>query len=321
MDRSLSQGTSGPDVRTAQAYLNLHTATPGIAQLKQDGVFGPVTRARTIEFQRRAGLVADGVIGPKTRAALLAFQKITVQGTVTPQVILAFQTTTAQGAVTPQVSLPPVPNVQLPPSLGKLPDIHDKPATPYLQVPDGFWPKPRDTGWQIKKWEFQGGNEFDIPWSDSSPAQISVEATLLRRLNGKEQEGTLGAQWSSTPISADGRWNAQFYFKKSADDLIRNIGPISLLNPWMMAYVKIPSHSSAVAGVAVGNETSVDLKKNADKKTVLSFVLGQGVMLDLVDLNGPKLIGKPSGQFTFGLKVIIEPGPAWKGDPPGHSAP
>jgi hypothetical protein len=304
MDRTLSQGTSGPDVRTAQAYLNLHTASPGVAQLKPDGVFGPVTKARTVEFQHRAGLTADGVIGPKTRAALLAFQ-----------------TTTVQGAVTPRVILPPAPNVQLPPSLGKLPDIHDKPATPYLQVPDGFWPKPRDTGWEIKKWEFQGGNEFDIPWSDSSPAQISVEATLLRRVNGKEQEGTLGAQWSSTPSSADGSWNAQFYVKKSFDDLVRKIGPLSLLSPWVMAYAKIPSNSSAVAGVGAGNETSIDLKQNADKKNVLSFVFGQALMLDLIDLNGPKLIGKPSGQFTFGLKVIIEPGPVWKGPPPGHTAP
>ncbi|MGA3234906.1 MAG: peptidoglycan-binding domain-containing protein [Bryobacteraceae bacterium] len=304
MDRTLSQGISGPDVRTAQAYLNLHTASPGVGQLKQDGVFGPVTKARTIEFQRRASLKADGVIGPKTRAALLSFQRTTVQGTVTPRVIL-----------------PPTPNLQLPPSLGKLPDIHDKPATPYLQVPDGFWPKSRDTGWQIKKWEFQGGNEFDLPWSDSSPAQISVEATLLRRLNGKEQEGTLGAQWSSTPSSADGRWNAQFYFKKSFDDLIPNIGPLSLLSPWVMAYVKIPSSSSAVAGFGIGNESSVDLIKNADKKTVLSFVFGPALTLDLIDLDGPKLIGKPNGQFTSGLKVTIEPGPVWKGAPPGHTAP
>jgi len=304
MDRTLSQGTVGADVRTAQAYLNLHMRTPGVAQLKQDGVFGPATRARTIEFQQRAGLKADGVIGPKTRAALLSFQKTTVQGTVTPTVIP-----------------PQAPNFQLPPSLGKLPDIHDKPATPYLQTPDWFWPKPRDTGWGIQKWEFQGSNEFDLPWSDSSPAQISVEATLLRRIDGKEQDGTLGAQWSSTPYSADGKWNAQFYFKKSFEDLIPNVGPVSFLNPWVMAYVKIPSSSAAVSGLGFGNETSVDLKKNAEKKTVLSFVLGPGVMLDLIDLDGPKLIGKPSGLFTFGLKATIQPAPVWKGDPPGYSAP
>jgi hypothetical protein len=177
MDRNLSQGISGPDVRTAQAYLNLHLESPGLKRLKEDGVFGPATRARTLEFQSDSNLRADGIIGPKTRAALLAFQRSTVQGTLTPK-----------------GSTPAVPSVQLPPSLRELPDVHDKAPKPYLQVPDWFTPKPRDHGFQLKKWEFQGGNEFDLRWSYSSPAQISAEATFLRRSGGQDQEGTLGAR-------------------------------------------------------------------------------------------------------------------------------
>jgi|GEM_PF-4891106 hypothetical protein len=304
MDRPLSQGISGPDVRTAQAYLNLHLESPGLKRLKEDGIFGPATRARAVEFQRDANLKPDGIIGPKTRAALLAFEKSTVQGTLTPK-----SSTSA------------VPSVQLPPSLRELPDVHEKEAKPYLQVPDWLTPKPRDHGFQLKKWEFQGGNEFDLPWSDSSPAQISVEATFLRRSDGTNQEGTLGAQWSWTPQSADGKWNGQFYLKKSWEDVIPNVGPVSFLNPWIMAYAKIPSNSPSVLGLGVGNESSVDLIKNDQKKTVLSFVFGPGLTVNLIDLDGPKLIGKPNGQFTFGLKVTIEPTPTWTSAVPGHSPP
>jgi hypothetical protein len=63
------------------------------------------------------------------------------------------------------------------------------------------------------------------------------------------------------------------------------------------------------------------LIKNDQKKTVLSFVFGPGLNVDLIDLDGPKLIGKPNGIFTFGLKITIEPAPTWTGDVPGHSPP
>lgn len=35
-----------------------------------DGIYGPVTRAATREFQRRAGITVDGIVGPETRGAM-----------------------------------------------------------------------------------------------------------------------------------------------------------------------------------------------------------------------------------------------------------
>jgi Putative peptidoglycan binding domain len=302
MDRTLREGMTGTDVRTAQACLNYHIGPQILLPIKEDGVFGGATRDRTMEFQRLAKLDVDGIIGPLTRASLLSFQKTEIKGTLTPR-----------------ASSRPAQNLQLPPKLRELPDVHSKPVTPYLKVPDWFWPNRSDTGIQIKKWEFQGGQEFDIPWSDSSPAQISVEATVLRKLNGEEQEGTLGAQWSYTPRSDDGKWNAQFYVKKSWDNLLPNAGPISLLNPWVYTYVKIPSKASSVIGLGAGNESSVDLIKNDDGKTVLSLVFGPAITVDFIDLDGPRLIGRPNGQFTIGIKGAIETGSGWKGAPPGHT--
>lgn len=60
---------SSADTRLVQQKLN---STPGSAlpKLAEDGIFGPKTRARTIEFQKQRGLVPDGIVGSRTRAAL-----------------------------------------------------------------------------------------------------------------------------------------------------------------------------------------------------------------------------------------------------------
>ncbi len=71
MPRLLSAGATGPDVRDLQSRLNLAPPTQ-LPPLAVDGIFGPKTRARVVEFQKNKGLVADGIVGPKTWAALLA---------------------------------------------------------------------------------------------------------------------------------------------------------------------------------------------------------------------------------------------------------
>lgn len=63
MDRTLREGMTGTDVRTAQAFLNYHIGPQSLLPIKEDGVFGGATRARTMEFQRRANLTVDGIIG------------------------------------------------------------------------------------------------------------------------------------------------------------------------------------------------------------------------------------------------------------------
>ncbi|MEO8751064.1 MAG: peptidoglycan-binding domain-containing protein [Casimicrobiaceae bacterium] len=62
-------GSSSADTRLVQQKLN---SFPGsiLPKLAEDGIFGPKTRARTIEFQKQRGLVPDGIVGVKTRAAL-----------------------------------------------------------------------------------------------------------------------------------------------------------------------------------------------------------------------------------------------------------
>jgi hypothetical protein len=67
--RILSLGSTGPDVADLQRRLNNRPPT-ALPQLRADGIFGPKTQQRVIEFQRNNGLKADGLAGPITFAAL-----------------------------------------------------------------------------------------------------------------------------------------------------------------------------------------------------------------------------------------------------------
>lgn len=70
--RTLSQGTSGEDVRQLQIRVSGY---PGYgAVLALDGVFGPATRSAVIRFQQAYGLSADGVAGSQTYSKIYALQ-------------------------------------------------------------------------------------------------------------------------------------------------------------------------------------------------------------------------------------------------------
>ena len=61
----------GPAVRDLQQRLNRWTASSGRpAQLRVDGVVGPLTDGAIRAFQSAHRLAADGVVGPKTWTVL-----------------------------------------------------------------------------------------------------------------------------------------------------------------------------------------------------------------------------------------------------------
>lgn len=68
MPTTIKVGSTGLDVQVAQAQLNLGYLNQKALVL--DGLFGPNTRERTVQFQRDRGLSVDAIIGPITWAAL-----------------------------------------------------------------------------------------------------------------------------------------------------------------------------------------------------------------------------------------------------------
>jgi len=65
----LRSGSTGPHVRDLQQVLNV--TVPLQPLLKVDGIFGPMTKARVIAFQKQARLAPDGIVGPVTSKALV----------------------------------------------------------------------------------------------------------------------------------------------------------------------------------------------------------------------------------------------------------
>jgi peptidoglycan hydrolase-like protein with peptidoglycan-binding domain len=68
MARLLSIGAVGQDVADVQTALNGKPSE--LDPLDVDSIFGPLTRARVVEFQNLNGLNPDGIVGPLTQAAL-----------------------------------------------------------------------------------------------------------------------------------------------------------------------------------------------------------------------------------------------------------
>ena len=62
----LRRGSTGDSVRCLQRSLN----NWGGAKLTVDGVFGPVTEAAVLRYQKAHGLVQDGVVGNQTWRSL-----------------------------------------------------------------------------------------------------------------------------------------------------------------------------------------------------------------------------------------------------------
>jgi len=65
-------GSRGADVERIQRCLNrVRQQHPSIGALNVDGIFGPITQASVMAFQRVAGLNPDGIVGPLTWNALM----------------------------------------------------------------------------------------------------------------------------------------------------------------------------------------------------------------------------------------------------------
>jgi murein L,D-transpeptidase YcbB/YkuD len=63
-------------VKGLQLFLNAYGQS-----LSTDGVFGSITKAAVMEFQKSKSLVADGVVGPKTRLTISLEVDATTQDT------------------------------------------------------------------------------------------------------------------------------------------------------------------------------------------------------------------------------------------------
>jgi len=108
MGRVLSLGVSGQDVRAVQDVLNFHIRR--VEPLKVDGIFGPKTQARVMEFQKVNKLKADGLVGPKTNAQLFEVTELPLPFVFMPRLQLNTPQIGAPGSfgIQPPRLIPPL---------------------------------------------------------------------------------------------------------------------------------------------------------------------------------------------------------------------
>ena len=156
----LVSGSTGQEVKNLQTALNYHLPTL-MPRLNVDGILGPKTHARVMQFQTKFGLKPDGIVGPLTQRALFTFvdcfhHLLTVTETTPkgPFVVRAnaFGLTSGPRQNGPSL-LPPLPRTQLPfprslppvPGLLQAPRLELDPRT--LALLRGI------------KWEIEAGQE------------------------------------------------------------------------------------------------------------------------------------------------------------------
>jgi hypothetical protein len=124
MGRLIKQGMQGADVRAVQDVLNFHIRR--LTPLNVDSIFGPLTHARVVEFQKANQLQADGIVGPQTMAKLFEEEQLPLTLVLAPQ--------QASGVGGPRLGIQPprlIPPLTLPPVTPPL-------VTPFFLPPDSF---------------------------------------------------------------------------------------------------------------------------------------------------------------------------------------
>jgi hypothetical protein len=127
MGRLIRQGSKGEDVKAVQDVLNFHIRR--LAPLAVDGIFGPLTQARVIEFQKSNKLTADGLVGPNTLGKLFEEEQVPVTLGLIPQ---SSSASPARRGIQPPRLIPPL---TLPPIR---PPLMQPVLTPFLLPPDSF---------------------------------------------------------------------------------------------------------------------------------------------------------------------------------------
>ena len=79
----MRSGNSGVEVRALQDVLNFHIRR--LTPINVDGIFGPKTQSRLIEFQRANKLAADGVAGPNSNALLFMNEVLPISVAFVPR--------------------------------------------------------------------------------------------------------------------------------------------------------------------------------------------------------------------------------------------
>ena len=321
MPRDLSIGMAGEDVRALQNLLNYHLAGK-LAPLVPDGNFGPATRARTIEFQKRnrylpprlpytadyprefrSVLKVDGIVGQHTLHMLIDARTI-----ATP--------TSDPPTFTPVERTHPVQGVRAT-SIGnnrfgiKTSLASDPPGPAPNPAPNPSVPPRTFHFIQLQ----QGSSAAVNPWS-FSPFSMAAQVVVLAKNEGKPDFlFTAGGQASLNDGNprANGRWTGQGFLQIGLgfNQTLKLFGrTLDLANPFVQLMISKnlkAQDPSATFGLAFGNQISWKLierllpgaKTPDDTQDTVSVFFNGQVVSNTALTNGRT--AAPGGSAMLGL--------------------
>jgi hypothetical protein len=176
----LVQGSTGQEVKNLQTALNYHLPN-SVPPLVVDGIFGPKTRARLVQFQTQFRLKIDGIVGPETGAALYTFVDCSHHMIIENHPADNRSNRLAIGDTPSQPSpfrLPPLPRLQLtfPSSVLPVPLILQPPR---LEIDPRLLLLAR-----ITKFELEAGQQTTFKKDLSNPTDPLRETALFADLKG-----------------------------------------------------------------------------------------------------------------------------------------
>jgi hypothetical protein len=272
MQRNLSQGLTGPDVRNLQIILNLQRASVREPRIGEDGVFGPETDTRVRAFQDFCDLTVDGVVGPDTGAMLLPERTITTQSVLEFDDSGGFASNFAPrfvGAVDP----PPAPN-------------------PTPVVPGRF-----------AQFQLLAGGQQAFNPKLFSPLVVTAQHNLIIRNPGAADfsltDGVQFALNSGGKKSPGGAWSGQG-FGQMGFAFNKKLFGFDLLNPFVVTMITRNQGQPFTWGIGIGDQINYGLESSGrlnlffNAQAVWNIDLSNG----RAQAPGAQLLGGIS--FTFG---------------------
>ena len=273
MQRNLSQGLTGPDVRNLQIILNLQRASVRETRIGEDGVFGPETDARVRAFQDFCGLTVDGIVGPATGAMLLP------ERTITTQSVLEFDNSS---------------------------DFASRFAPRFVGAVDPPAPNPAPVApSRFAQFQLLAGGQQAFNPKLFSPLVVTAQHNLIIR-NPGQADFTLtdGVQFSlnsggPSPRGPGGTWTGQG-FGQMGFAFNRKLFGFDLLNPFLVTMISRNQGQPFTWGIGIGNQINYGLERSGrlnlffNAQAVWNIDLSNG----RAQAPGAQLLGGIS--FTFG---------------------
>jgi hypothetical protein len=249
MQRELSVGSSGEDVKNLQGMLNFHLKGTRTAALIRDGKFGPKTRAAVITFQTLNKLQSDGIVGLKTRTVLLDVKNLRtyVRLSPMPSSVGQFSARPNRSRSVLLVSDPAAPD--------PLPNVNARQIA--LQVGSQANINP----WFISPFVITGQWNIQIQNQGRHPFVISPSLQFTQNLSG----------------SPGGNWSGQAGVQMGPSDVLK-VGQFSLVNPFVQAFVQKNEGQPFNVGFSVGDQINFNI---IDDKLALSLNLQEVFSVDL----------------------------------------